>query len=999
MQTKTPVLPTDTVAVAITDLTPFLTQIRKQAIAQDYPWVLANLMGCVNLIECESIVIPIDWLRDVIPFFCTLCVTLDQAACEFGFRHSLHAIARRLHDRLDTLLLAEEKKQVHLSELAHCLVDTLVDSQQGFVNLPHFYQQTDYTFASFFDPNPNRRFDLLKKRHGQRVTALSNQVERNRYVFLSEPIISYWKTFAAQDPKGFNAADKQPLIELGEGLWGAIISDPIKYKNCWQPLLLLQTLLCDTHSLTSEPLSAFAGALWLHQLARKVGKTADASQALLQLKTMLAFNTTLESTLAQCEAAALFRFDERQMTLHNSRKDFISVDFSQPSSDVSRIFNAQKEHTKQVIDLLRQCVQNAKAMLGPEVAEVAFGILGSTSRCDRRPYSDIEWMVVYRKQPHVSSDQAEFYVFQLIALVEMQIIGLGETHNKAEKNTGLHIDSSHHVFAKGLWGTPEAIAEGFVTKIIKAPERVKGIHQTDHAWILDESFYALLQPLWIVATPGGGSLCAQYDATIQAFLQAEVTSEDAPQLLQPALGFDPTGRLRCQVIAWVCLRDIVQKSVNAIRTLKAGEPVDIKQVYYKPLAYFAINLCLFVQCQTTSPRESMTEISKTYPWGGALILCLWQAFLAFVAQQQVNLHGAAHYQEEEMIYPDKPWNKLSPHEQIIWSGLDLIAQGFILPLEKALSTTQTFSLQDIGYAVLYNSLARREGWFVAWQKNGVLADALLAHPLLQGLKTTPSFDGWSPQYEFVMRDYFKQLKTFVTPKVSACRIEGLPLGNQPVGYSRVLMLQSGALKTEIPKNELVTSVKNNRLTVHWSNNGQIIHESLTEEDSKAIIPHLPAENKDSQDVALIKMITSKCSRTQPVYLPDAWMKHWFDAKGEFQGNTDYSGQRSRVRRVEWEGEVFYFKIKEGNKEGLMGREFAVQMVHLLLGGEVQIALGWPLKLTYARKGVQKTYYVWVSSGVFGESLDEVMRRSPDRLTTLDVESYSQHFLLAYLTCP
>ena len=76
------------------------------------------------------------------------------------------------------------------------------------------------------------------------------------------------------------------------------------------------------------------------------------------------------------------------------------------------------------------------------------------------------------------------------------------------------------------------------------------------------------------------------------------------------------------------------------------------------------------------------------------------------------------------------------------------------------------------------------------------------------------------------------------------------------------MLQSGALKTEIPKNELITSVENNRLTVHWSNDGQIIHESLTKEDSKGIIPHLPAENKDSQDIALIKMITSKCSCTQ-----------------------------------------------------------------------------------------------------------------------------------------
>lgn len=77
-------------------------------------------------------------------------------------------------------------------------------------------------------------------------------------------------------------------------------------------------------------------------------------------------------------------------------------------------------------------------------------------------------------------------------------------------------------------------------------------------------------------------------------------------------------------------------------------------------------------------------------------------------------------------------------------------------------------------------------------------------------------------------------------------------------YIRISVLPPDTIKSEINQNELLVQVKNNCLIIYWSNHQQIAKEALTEENSKEIIPHLPSVGETSQDVALIKMITTKC---------------------------------------------------------------------------------------------------------------------------------------------
>ena len=85
----------------------------------------------------------------------------------------------------------------------------------------------------------------------------------------------------------------------------------------------------------------------------------------------------------------------------------------------------------------------------------------------------------------------------------------------------------------------------------------------------------------------------------------------------------------------------------------------------------------------------------------------------------------------------------------------------------------------------------------------------------------------------------------------------------------------------------------------------------------------------------------------------------------------------------------------------MAREYLAMMLHLLLGGEPQVALGWPIKLRYADRENQYPTYAWISEGIEGESLGKIMRESPERLETgnIDRESFTQLFLLSFLTCP
>ena len=141
-----------------------------------------------------------------------------------------------------------------------------------------------------------------------------------------------------------------------------------------------------------------------------------------------------------------------------------------------------------------------------------------------------------------------------------------------------------------------------------------------------------------------------------------------------------------------------------------------------------------------------------------------------------------------------------------------------------------------------------------------------------------------------------------------------------------------------------------------------------------------------------------------LYLPKTLVKACFSENGEFKGDSEYSSERSQVKKILWQGIVYFLKVKEGNQEGLIIREWAVEQLHRLLGGICQVAAGYPLKLVYINKESEKVYYAWLSQAIEGPSLGDIMRQKVADIQdwhsfSFNNENYTQLFLLAYLTYP
>ena len=359
----------------------------------------------------------------------------------------------------------------------------------------------------------------------------------------------------------------------------------------------------------------------------------------------------------------------------------------------------KKKHSQQTIELLNQFVTASAEALGTPPCDFAFCILGSTARLDRRPYSDVELMFLYDPHANTDKDSVDVYVFQLISCVEMMIARLGETHHvysndKEKQNAGFHLDSSSHLLVKELFGTPKEMAEKWVTGIIKTGE------ESQHPWIEDENFYSLLRSVAINENSYGSErVIKNYRDHIQHFLNALPSiEEDNIALLKQALNVKSLwfhDLKRHEMIAIGCLREIVCKSVKTLKTLKPGDKVDLKQTYYKPLCYLALNLKLYYGIEEKHPADIFQAFKKLGDKNNKNDKNIQEAMnllieaLAFIVRQQIALHTQKNFQEEEMHY--------QTNDKALWAGLDLIAQCIILPLNDHLSLFLTQEKKDIAF--------------------------------------------------------------------------------------------------------------------------------------------------------------------------------------------------------------------------------------------------------------------------------------------------------------
>src|SRR5262249_33615526 len=84
-------------------------------------------------------------------------------------------------------------------------------------------------------------------------------------------------------------------------------------------------------------------------------------------------------------------FGKPKETLSESRKDFVENQHNKKQS----VFKCQENSTIAIQKLLNLFLKNSIALLGEPPCKLGLLLLGSSSRYDRGPYSDLEIALVY----------------------------------------------------------------------------------------------------------------------------------------------------------------------------------------------------------------------------------------------------------------------------------------------------------------------------------------------------------------------------------------------------------------------------------------------------------------------------------------------------------------------------------------------------------------------------------------------------------------------------
>jgi hypothetical protein len=458
-----------------------------------------------------------------------------------------------------------------------------------------------------------------------------------------------------------------------------------------------------------------------------------------------------------------------------------------PPVPTESIVQIQQTFSQRSIGLMQQLLAESVALLGTPPGKFALLLLGSSSRQDRLPYSDIECALIYEATPE-QSVQMRGYLYILLSLLEFAVIRLGETHDFNRGGyAGFHFDSSDHVLTvkNKLIGTADELYRWHIeSTMLQSPgdlvlsgdlgEESKG-----------QLLYAMLSPCLVNDKWDGKSLFWDYQNKIELLLntpvdewthqsfklayfenqraknqqhilsqnpitdipkkrssQEEWPSESPDDFEAPEKVTLVTLR---QIIALYCCIDILRKAERMLLETKQttknhflpDTKVNLKDIYHKPLVYLALNLQLFLGTREKHPIH-MFEAAFTagiLPFGTKVLL---QEMLGSIIQMRSDLHlnkGA----QEEAIEP----KNLSSENQMT---LEMIERVLIRPLKIAMETVlgEEEKTNDTLSSVAW-SRALRDAFNKMWmhysKERMGWQTRLPTHPLLVCLADHPGSDG------------------------------------------------------------------------------------------------------------------------------------------------------------------------------------------------------------------------------------------------------------------
>ena len=921
--------------------------------------VFANAYCLVNLLQHPKLTLPtVSWTQAIDGLIQWL-TWLDRQCQGVEHREQLHTWVIQVRNTLEkrAKLAASPEIQTLQGLLDMCTENALRSGAQGgnpygelelnrwsdSGRLPGAHNKHRTTFIRFLD-------QALEKKETDATLA---EVVHRRCAL--DVVLSY-----------FNVALRQKAVSVEAGLdaladlMDRMLVDSAHYPNRMEFSRVVQRyvlLLADVLPVNfykyedSDGYSAQPAITCLNRLIGLAKQLADASAARLP--------TLMSHLLSLSAALSTSRVEVREETLTPfAQLEAIATHFSKDVSPVSR----QRQATQEALALLNQLWQASKRILGPAPCDAALLALGSTSRLDRTPFSDVELALIhsaYESHHTAKGHQQRTYQRALLLLFELQVVALNQTPSLSSSGDtdkeGFRLDNSTHLITSELYGT----VEDLLAKKVWYALYDQNQHECDATRLIeDTSLLSLVKPVLINQHEAPAqALFSQYLSAIREYLdsplstplprvltsEALITPCDSYQqlcahYLPRAVGY-PNARYRHALARFVWL-DVLQKSTtmleegsNAVANYQPErcgslEPpcVNLKQVYYKPFAYLALCLQLEagLEAKACHPAEVWTYLKQQGHLAEDTVELL-QTALAHIIDLRIRWHLVHGKQEEVAWHPalqqqeegPRPAQQLTKQDRATLLILKSLIQTLKTSLEGTLCKEEPPQLSAALTSLVPEYLAAREQLHSVTQP---LTDSPM-HPLLKLFPHRPSPSGWAPTGYLSYHAWLHGLNAFKAPAIPTafCLVQGLPPQTQHV------------------------------------------------------------------------------ARPAPTSVFDTL----FDkTTARPRGHPDYTSPCNTVQRVTLAGQPYFVKCYQQDHLSLLGYDCLVQIIHRRLGGAPQVAWGWPMEFRVTdAQHKQHIHWAWVSEGIEGELLANTLTCNPQRLTKLDRLGYSQLFLLALLTYP
>jgi len=349
-------------------------------------------------------------------------------------------------------------------------------------------------------------------------------------------------------------------------------------------------------------------SLLLERFSKDFPKTAGDQKLILSLMQETAEAPLQERVLPES-------FGKPEEILSESRKDFLENQCNPKQS----VFKCQENSTIAIQKLLNLFLKNSAALLGEPPCKLGLLLLGSTSRYDRGPYSDLEIALLYEPFEKNSAKKHEVahYIATLIALLEIQIVFLGESHPEKQ---GFWLDGSTSVRCHAYL---RADVEGIIKKGLREKEKHDKMPVSNeqnprnlklHSFLYDPSAYSLVQPLLVNTEYGGAAFFEDYQSALKTYLDEtpnEFLAREFFDLLHTvklnAIEAPADLTKRKMIALWVwwdilrCLPDHVNLSTGQI---------DLKKTFHKPIAYFLMGLRLYYELPAKNLEAILTQATE-----------------------------------------------------------------------------------------------------------------------------------------------------------------------------------------------------------------------------------------------------------------------------------------------------------------------------------------------------------------------------------------------------